>query len=65
MSKVAVNTPDNPYTQLVQAIAQVNSILLGKAHQVRLAYTCLLAGGHLLLEDLPVVGKTTLAHTLA
>ncbi len=65
MSKVAVNTPDNPYTQLVQAIAQVNSILLGKAHQVRLAYTCLLAGGHLLLEDLPGVGKTTLAHALA
>ncbi len=65
MSKVLVNTPDNPRTQLAQAMAQVNSILLGKAHQVRLAYTCLLAGGHLLLEDLPGVGKTTLAHALA
>ncbi len=65
MSKVVANTPDNPHTQLAQAIAQVNSILLGKAHQVRLAYTCLLAGGHLLLEDLPGVGKTTLAHALA
>ncbi len=65
MSKAVVNTPDNPRTQLAQAMTQVNSILLGKAHQVRLAYTCLLAGGHLLLEDLPGVGKTTLAHALA
>ena len=65
MSKVVVTTPDNPHAQLAPAIAQVNSILLGKAHQVRLAYTCLLAGGHLLLEDLPGVGKTTLAHALA
>jgi MoxR-like ATPase len=40
-------------------------VLLGKAGAVRLAVTCLLAGGHLLLEDLPGVGKTTLAHALA
>lgn len=47
------------------AIAQVNAVLLGKPDQVHLAFTCLLAGGHLLIEDLPGVGKTTLAHALA
>ncbi|MEO8777062.1 MAG: MoxR family ATPase [Rhodanobacter sp.] len=51
--------------QLDAAIAQVNRVLLGKRHQVKLAFTCLIAGGHLLLEDVPGVGKTTLAHALA
>jgi MoxR-like ATPase len=51
--------------RLDSALAQVNSILLGKSHQVRLAFACLLAGGHLLVEDVPGVGKTTLAHALA
>lgn len=46
-------------------MAQVNKVLLGKARQVKLAFTCLVAGGHLLLEDIPGVGKTTLAHALA
>jgi MoxR-like ATPase len=50
---------------LMASIAQVNSILLGKAQEVRLAFVCLLAGGHLLIEDLPGVGKTTLAHAVA
>ena len=40
-------------------------VLLGKSREVRLAFVCLLAGGHLLIEDLPGVGKTTLAHALA
>jgi MoxR-like ATPase len=47
---------------LVDAIGQV---LLGKEQRVRLALACLLAGGHLLLEDLPGTGKTTLAEALA
>ena len=47
------------------AITQVNRIVLGKNEQVRLAFACLLAGGHLLLEDVPGVGKTTLAHAIA
>jgi len=42
-----------------------NQVILGKDHEVRLAAACLLAGGHLLIEDLPGLGKTTLAHTLA
>jgi MoxR-like ATPase len=43
----------------------VNRILLGKERQVRLSFCCLLAGGHLLIEDVPGVGKTTLAHAMA
>src|SRR5215216_2834015 len=42
-----------------------SSIILGKEQQVRLSLACLLARGHLLIEDLPGVGKTTLAHVLA
>ena len=57
---------DAPLRQrLDAAIAQVNRVLLGKPRQVKLAFTCLVAGGHLLLEDVPGVGKTTLAHALA
>ena len=50
---------------LARAEQQVNNVVLGKGVQVRLAFACLLAGGHLLIEDLPGVGKTTLAHALA
>ncbi|MHB8742718.1 MAG: AAA family ATPase [Sulfuricaulis sp.] len=46
-------------------INRIGQIVLGKEHQVRLALACLLARGHLLIEDLPGVGKTTLAHVLA
>jgi MoxR-like ATPase len=48
-----------------RVIAQVGSVILGKDRQIRLAMACLLARGHLLIEDLPGVGKTTLAHALA
>ncbi|MDD5579542.1 MAG: MoxR family ATPase [Methylobacter sp.] len=48
-----------------QLLESANQIILGKQHQIRLAICCLLAGGHLLIEDIPGVGKTTLAHTLA
>lgn len=43
----------------------LNQVILGKSSQIRLALCCLLAKGHLLLEDLPGMGKTTLAHALA
>jgi len=46
-------------------IAQVSEVILGKDVAIRQSVTCLLAGGHLLIEDLPGVGKTTLAHALA
>lgn len=45
--------------------AEVGKVLLGKEEQIKLALCCLLARGHLLIEDLPGMGKTTLAHALA
>jgi len=50
---------------LRNVIMQAEKIIVGKPRQIRLALTCLLAHGHLLIEDLPGVGKTTLAHVLA
>jgi MoxR-like ATPase len=47
------------------ALAQVNTLVLGKPQEVRLAFVALLSDGHLLIEDLPGLGKTTLAHALA
>jgi MoxR-like ATPase len=47
------------------AIAAIERVILGKQSQVRLCLACLLARGHLLIEDVPGVGKTTLAQTLA
>lgn len=52
-------------TPLRQVILAANRVILGKDTQIRLALACLLARGHLLIEDLPGVGKTTLAHALA
>ena len=52
------NTLDN-------MIDAANQIILGKEQQIKLAICCLLSGGHLLIEDIPGVGKTTLSHTLA
>lgn len=50
----------------IQLVAkQVGDIILGKEQQIRQALACVLAGGHLLIEDVPGVGKTTLAHALA
>ncbi len=46
-------------------VERLEHIIVGKRHEVELALACLLAGGHLLIEDLPGVGKTTLAHALA
>ena len=53
------------HTRLRQAQETVNGILLGKDRQVQLSFCCLLSRGHLLIEDLPGVGKTTLAHAMA
>jgi len=44
---------------------QLNTVIVGKPAQIRDCVACLLAGGHLLIEDVPGVGKTTLAHALA
>jgi MoxR-like ATPase len=56
---------DDLRTSLDRSLAQVNALVLGKPQEVRLAFVALLSNGHLLIEDLPGLGKTTLAHALA
>ena len=51
--------------KLKALLDQLNTVIVGKQEQVRDCVACLLAGGHLLIEDVPGVGKTTLAHALA
>ena len=50
---------------LDKIVDQISSVVLGKENQIRLALTCLLAKGHLLIEDIPGIGKTTLAKVLS
>lgn len=52
-------------TAINNILSRIESVVLGKPHECRLALACLLAQGHLLIEDLPGMGKTTLAHVLA
>jgi len=52
-------------TTLDNVVNQINQVILGKELQIRLILTCFLARGHILIEDMPGVGKTTLAHVLA
>ena len=53
-------------THTIRAIQDnIALVIKGKAHVIEMAVVCLLARGHLLLEDVPGVGKTTLAHCLA
>ena len=51
--------------KLQSLVDQLNTVIVGKSSQVRDCVACLLADGHLLIEDVPGVGKTTLAHALA
>src|SRR5882762_6518904 len=53
------------YPLIQGVVQQAGKIILGKERQIRLALACLFASGHLLIEDLPGVGKTTLAQVLA
>lgn len=55
----------NAQLRLKPLLDQLNTVMIGKAPQIRDSVACLLAGGHLLIEDVPGVGKTTLAHALA
>jgi MoxR-like ATPase len=58
--------PSRPQAEgLLRALAAIERVILGKPAQIRLCLACLLARGHLLIEDVPGVGKTTLAHALA
>jgi MoxR-like ATPase len=65
-----MQAPDSKIRNAATAILQhaatsIGKVILGKDEQIRLALTCLVARGHLLIEDLPGVGKTTLAHAIA
>ncbi|MCC7698783.1 AAA family ATPase [Janthinobacterium sp. EB271-G4-7A] len=53
------------FSKIHQAARQIGEVLVGKHLQIRQTLACVLAGGHLLIEDVPGVGKTTLAHALA
>lgn len=55
----------DPVASIHSTIRQLNQVILGKEHQIKLAMACLLAKGHLLIEDLPGMGKTTMAHAIA
>ena len=55
----------HPQEKLEQVLHQLNTVIVGKSAQIQDCVACLLAGGHLLIEDVPGVGKTTLAHALA
>jgi len=57
--------PADPQNLVQPLLAELDRIIVGKHHQIKLCLACLLARGHLLIEDLPGVGKTTLAHALA
>ena len=51
--------------QLKELVGQISTIIVGKRLQIEDSVACMLAGGHLLIEDVPGVGKTTLAHAIA
>lgn len=65
MSQVPERRVSTTRATLDSIVAEIGKVVLGKERQIRLALACLLARGHLLIEDLPGVGKTTLAHVLA
>jgi MoxR-like ATPase len=65
MSVIYSHKPFSLHDRLEAVIEQIGTVILGKTPAVRLSLTCLLARGHLLIEDLPGMGKTTLAHALA
>jgi MoxR-like ATPase len=60
-----MNSAGHERELLSSAIEQLNTVVLGKDREIRLSVACLLARGHLLIEDIPGVGKTTLAHALS
>ncbi|MEM7083628.1 MAG: MoxR family ATPase [Pseudomonadota bacterium] len=67
MSQLSVSAPPelNSHKAIDRVLNTLDQVVLGKPHELRLALSCLLANGHLLIEDVPGVGKTTLAHALA
>ncbi len=64
-SSMVPRMDDSLTRQLSRLVDQISTIVVGKRSQIEDCVACLLAGGHLLIEDVPGVGKTTLAHALA
>ena len=60
-----INKSHTTVGELDRAVEAISQVILGKDRQIRLALACLVAKGHLLIEDLPGSGKTTLAHVIA
>lgn len=60
-----VETPATPTEKISELVDQVEKVIRGKRQQIELVVTCLMAGGHILMEDNPGTGKTVLARTLA
>ncbi len=65
MTQTTQATVTELQADLSALLQQLDGIILGKSHELRLALACMLARGHLLIEDMPGMGKTTLAHGLA
>ena len=65
LSEATTKNPVRFSQRLADVVEQVGTVILGKEHAVRLAVTCMVARGHLLIEDVPGVGKTTLSQVLA
>ena len=65
MQPLPLRTPLALADQLTRLTDQISTIIVGKRPQIEDCIACMLAGGHLLIEDVPGVGKTTLAHALA
>lgn len=66
MSQTSQSKINNAITnELDRAVETIGQVILGKDQQIRLSLACLIARGHLLIEDLPGAGKTTLAHVIA
>jgi len=63
--QVARITPERIQKKIEESVAEIGKVVLGKEKQIRLALCCLFAGGHLLMEDKPGMGKTTLSQALA
>ncbi|WP_455223423.1 AAA family ATPase [Kaarinaea lacus] len=59
------NDIDSIKSSIENVVENASQVILGKRHEIKLALACLFARGHLLIEDLPGVGKTTLAHLMA
>ena len=65
MNQPALRAEISQLAELSSVVAQLETILLGKRRQIELSVACLIANGHLLIEDVPGVGKTTLAQGLS